>query len=357
MSVLLPVYNGEKYLEEAIVSVLNQTFTDFEVLVIDDCSTDGSVAIVERLKKQDSRLKFFQNKKNQGLFANYNRCIEHAAGRFIKPFAQDDILAPSAVGRMVDLMERDHSIALISCSCKIVDGQGKEGKTRCTFPESRKVKGKDTVLYNLLALTNWIGEPSTVMYRKEFSGTGFDTRLFHSGDLDMWFRVLLNGDYYFIDEPLASFRRHPGSATSTNLNGLLFALDAVALAKTYAEILKEIGVTEELYMRCVAEYAALQVDDLVRTNGLTVQEVITSAKKGCRIGISEDDKATALQMMDAFVELSYYTLRCLTFTLRDLSDVKCRLQSDKDYLSRRLEHMEQSTSWRLTAPIRKLLSP
>jgi hypothetical protein len=61
-------------------------------------------------------------------------------------------------------------------------------------------------------------------------------------------------------------------------------------------------------------------------------------------------------MMDAFAGLSFYSLRALTHTLRELSDVQCRLASDKEYLSRRLEHMEKSTSWRLTAPIRKLLS-
>lgn len=356
VSILLPVYNGEKYLEEAILSVIGQTFSDFELLVVDDCSTDRSVAIIERLKEKDSRIKFFKNEKNQGLFANYNRCIEYACGRFVKPFAQDDILAPTALEKMIALMEKDASLALVSSACKIVDGQGKVSRTRSTFPDSRKIKGKDVVLYNLLAITNWIGEPSTVMYRKELSGTGFDTRLFHYGDLDMWFRVLFHGDYYFINEPLASFRRHSGSATNKNLDGLLFALDAVVLAKTYAEILREIGVSDELYMRCVAEYAALQVDELVRTNGLTVQEVIDSARKGSRIGLSGDDNLIASQLMDAFVELSFYTLRSLTLTLRDLSDVQCRLQSDKEYLSRRLDHMEKSTSWRLTAPIRKLLS-
>ncbi len=356
ISILLPVYNGERYLEEAINSALSQSFSDFELIMSDDDSKDGSREIIERFRKQDSRINFVRNEENKGLFANYNQCLSMASGKYIKPFAQDDIFAPAAIERMLELMEGDDSIALVSCACNIIDAQGQTAKTRSTFPKSTRVKGKDAVLYNLLALTNWIGEPSTVMYRAQYAGTGFDTNHFHYGDLDMWLRVLLNGDYYFLSEPLSSFRRHQGSATNKNLSGLLFALDTVRLSKDYANILQECGVSDQLYMRCVAEYAALQLDELVRSNGLTVEEVISAARKGARIGLSSDDEAIALRMMDAFVELNFYTLRCLTHTLSNLSDVQCRLQSDKEYLSRRLEDMEQSTSWRLTAPMRKLLS-
>lgn len=356
VSILLPVFNGGKFLEAAIDSVLAQTHENFELIVVDDCSTDGSVAISERLKDQDSRIKFFQNESNVGLFANYNRCLEYASGAYVKPFAQDDLQAPTAVEKMLQVLEQDQTIALTSCARNIIDAEGHVTKTRCVIPESRTLRGQEAILYNMLALTNWIGEPSTVMFRKQFAGTGFDTTLFHYGDLDMWFRVLLNGEYHFIAEPLASFRTHPGSATSKNLSGLLFALDIISMSERYAQVLRDTGVSDELYKRCVSEYAALQVDELVRNEGLTLKDVIAAARKGARIGTAGDDKETALRMMDAFVGLSFYTLRSLTHTLRELSDVQCRLGSDKEYLSRRLENMEQSTSWKLTAPIRKLLS-
>lgn len=355
ISILLPVYNGEKFLEAAVASALAQTYKDFELVIVDDCSSDGSPALIERLQKQDSRIKSFRNEKNLGLFANYNRCLEQSSGEYIKPFAQDDILDPAALTTMLSILSKDKSIALTSCARNIIDADGQVVSKKCIFPQSRQLKGQDAVLYNMLALTNWIGEPSTVMFRKEHAGTGFDTTLFHYGDLDMWFRVLMHGDYYFIAEPLAGFRTHAGSATNKNLSGLLFALDIISMSQTYAQVLRETGVCDELYKRCIAEYAALQVDELVRKDGLTLEGVIEAARKGSRIGVCSDE-GTALRMMDAFVGLSFHTLRALTHTLRDLSDVQCRLGSDKEYLSRRLQHMEQSTSWRLTAPIRKLLS-
>ena len=356
VSILLPVYNGERHLEAAVNSALAQTENDFELIIVDDQSTDGSYRIAEELAGKDSRIKLSKNEKNLGLFANYNRCIAQAQGEFLKPFAQDDILSPNALEKMLHVLRSDSSIALVSGACNILDEQGKVSRTRSTFKDSRKIRGVDVILYNLLAVTNWVGEPSTVMYRRAFAGTGFDTNLFHSGDLEMWFRVLQNGDYYFLDECVAGFRRHAGSATNNNLRGLLFALDSVLLFKNYGRFIREAGIPDELYMRSVAEYAALQLDALVRESGLTVSDTLKAARKGARIGISDDDEAVALRLMDAFAQLSFYTLRCLTHTLAELSDVRCRLESDKEYLSRKLQHMEQSTSWRLTAPIRKLLS-
>ena len=356
VSILLPVYNGAKFLEAAVASDLAQTFADFEIIVVDDCSTDGSLDLIEQLAEQDRRIKFLRNERNLGLFANYNRCLEQAVGEYIKPFAQDDILAPGALAKMLEVLSKDKSIALTSCARNIIDADGSVLRTKCTFPQSRRVKGQDAVLYNMLALTNWIGEPSTVMFRKENAGTGFDTTLFHYGDLEMWFKVLLHGDYFFIAEPLAGFRTHAGSATNKNLSGLLFALDIISMSETYGRVLEETGVSDELFKRCIAEYAALQVDELVRNDGLTEKDVIAAARKGARIGVSSDAESISLRMMDAFAGLSFYSLRALTHTLRELSDVQCRLASDKEYLSRRLEHMEKSTSWRLTAPIRKLLS-
>ena len=76
VSILLPVYNGAKFLEAAVASALAQTFADFEIIVVDDCSTDGSLDLIEQLAEQDRRIKFLRNERNLGLFANYNRCLE-----------------------------------------------------------------------------------------------------------------------------------------------------------------------------------------------------------------------------------------------------------------------------------------
>ena len=142
VSILLPVYNGEAFLEAAIESALSQSFKDFELIVVDDCSTDGSWAIIERMRQRDPRIKSFTNETNQGLFANYNRCLSRAEGRYIKPFAQDDILAQDCLKRMFDVLEHDPSVVLVSSARNITDADGTIVETKCTFPGDRKVRGE-----------------------------------------------------------------------------------------------------------------------------------------------------------------------------------------------------------------------
>src|SRR5271165_929178 len=105
VSICLPLFNGASHLENALSSVLNQTYDNFEVVVVDDGSTDSSVALVKSLCKQDKRIRLYQNPKNLGLFANYNETIRQARGYYIKPFAQDDLLEHNALDRMSELLE------------------------------------------------------------------------------------------------------------------------------------------------------------------------------------------------------------------------------------------------------------
>ena len=353
VSILVPVYNGEAFLEAAIESALSQSFKDLELIIVDDCSTDGSKEIIERMSERDPRIKFFTNETNQGLFANYNRCLSLAKGRYIKPFAQDDILSPDCLQRMFDVLESESSVVLVSSARNITDGKGNILETKCTFPADRILPGSEVILYNLIVLSNWVGEPSTVMFRAEFAGTGFDTNCFHLGDIDMWFSILKNGDYYFIAEPLANFRRHNANATDNNLCGLLFALDAVYVGKKYRQILEEFGETEDHFLLRVAEYAAMQVDHLVTKQGLTVEEALAASVRGARIG--KNSPELERKILSAFVELSFIMMRSLTHTLSKLSDVEHRSESEKAYLQRQLEGMRTSTSWKLTAPIREIM--
>lgn len=354
ISILLPVFNGSAFLESAIDSALEQTFEDFELIIFDDCSTDDSVAIIERKLEQDSRIKFFANERNCGLFANYNLCLQQARGKYIKPFAQDDRLHPRCLQRMSEVLRSDSEISLVSSSRNICDERGEIVESRSLFPSDRKMSGKDVVLYNLIVLSNWIGEPSTVMYRADARRTVFDTRLFHYGDVDMWFQILEKGHYYFIADTLADFRRHSVSATNVNLSGLLFALDLIYLGKKYRSTLEEFGETEDHYHLRVAEYAAMELDHLVETDGLTVDKILEAALKGARIGILAP--AEQQRILLAFIELNMIMMRSLTHTLKNLSDVEHRTAAEKENLVRRLENMETSSSWQLTAPMREIIS-
>jgi hypothetical protein len=251
---------------------------------------------------------------------------------------------------MVEVLENDPELSLVSCARNITDAKGEIVESKLLFPEDRKIAGKDVILYNLLALSNWIGEPSAVMFRADSVSTGFDTNLYHYGDADMWFSVLKNGHYYFVAESLAEFRRHGDSASSSNLCGLLFALDLVYLGKKYRCDLEEFGESQEHFLLRVAEYAAMELDHLIGSEGLTVHKCVEAAIKGTRLAkLGPDDER---RLFSAFVELNYVMMRSLTHTIKNLSDVQHRTSAEKTHLLRTIENMKNSTSWKLTEPLR-----
>jgi glycosyltransferase involved in cell wall biosynthesis len=112
VSIGMPVYNGERYLPEAAQCVLTQTFEDFELIIADDCSTDGTAAICRELASRDPRVRYYRNQKNLGCMQNFNRVWELARGRYFKWAAQDDLLKPTYLERCVAVLDRDPAVAL-----------------------------------------------------------------------------------------------------------------------------------------------------------------------------------------------------------------------------------------------------
>ncbi|MCF6241606.1 MAG: glycosyltransferase [Bacteroidales bacterium] len=106
LSVLMTVYNREKYIAEAIESVLASTYTNFELIIVDDCSTDNSVEIAKSYEAKDSRIKVYVNEQNLGQFQNRNKAASYAKGKYIKYLDSDDIIYPHGLEVMVNAMER-----------------------------------------------------------------------------------------------------------------------------------------------------------------------------------------------------------------------------------------------------------
>src|SRR6185369_11714393 len=116
VSVCIPTYNYAAYLAETIESILAQNFADFELLIIDDNSTDDTRAVVEPYAQQDPRIRFSVNPKNLGMVQNWNHCLAQARGEYIKYVFGDDLLAsPDTLGRMVGLLDDDGAVSLV-CS-------------------------------------------------------------------------------------------------------------------------------------------------------------------------------------------------------------------------------------------------
>jgi len=232
----MPTYNFAHFLPEAIESVLGQTFTDFEFLIIDDRSQDNSAAIIQRYAARDERIRFSVNDRNLGMVKNWNTCLEQAGGVYIKYLFGDDKLATrESLAKMVSVLDTDPSVALVASARNVIDDRSEIRSVRAECRFAGKSKGVTIIQDCLFEQRNKIGEPSVVLFRKELAQRGFNAAYQQLVDLELWFAILEQGDFYFINEPLCSFREHSGQQTKKNLSRGLGIDEAYLLLKDYAE--------------------------------------------------------------------------------------------------------------------------
>lgn len=209
ITVILPVYNGMKYLEVSINSVLQQSFADFEFLVVDDCSNDGSYDYLCTI--QDQRLKLFRNPHNKGLFYNLNFLIGQSDAPLIKLWSQDDVMYPYCLERVL-VFHRLHPEVGFSYSARdIIDEKGN------VVPDSFKDQTPDIVSTRLhTRIAFYTGSiagniSNTTLSRKALDKTGlFNENMKISGDFEMWVRLAKDQPVGFIREPLIQLRNHEG---------------------------------------------------------------------------------------------------------------------------------------------------
>lgn len=159
ISVVMSVYNGEKYLRESIESILNQTFSDFEFIVANDGSTDNTPQILEEYKNRDSRIKIIQQ-ENIGLTKSLNKAINLANGEYIARQDVDDLSLPERLERQMKLFREKSNIDLIASWYYIIDGEGKVNLER-KLPDSKRVK-------KLLPFENLICHTSVMFKKSKF---------------------------------------------------------------------------------------------------------------------------------------------------------------------------------------------
>jgi glycosyltransferase involved in cell wall biosynthesis len=204
VSVIVPAYNAMTYLPETLKSVLQQTFTDFEVLIIDDGSTDNIVQWTGELV--DSRVKLIVQ-QNQGASVARNTGIAQAQGEYIAFLDADDLWEPTKLEKQVHCLEENPEIGLVHTNMLLIDWQGKSsGRVMKSNAEGDALKQ--------LLKQNTIATSSVIVRNDCLKTVGeFDRNLRYSQDWDMWVRIAARYPLAVIKEPLVSYRQHPNNAT------------------------------------------------------------------------------------------------------------------------------------------------
>lgn len=206
ISVLMPAYNCSQYIGEAIESILNQTYDDFELIVLDDCSTDDTVEIVKGFT--DSRIIYHCNEKNLGLANNLNAGLKIAKGKYIARMDGDDISLPERFQTQIDFLESHPDIDLCSCGLKMF-GHEQTVWVRESDPEAVKI----TMLFYSPVL-----HATSVWRRQSFEKHDlyYNQHAFPAEDYDLWSRAIFHCKLSNIPEVLYLYRIHGAQVTKTD---------------------------------------------------------------------------------------------------------------------------------------------
>lgn len=216
VSVITPVYNGAKHLAAAIESVLDQTYANWEYVVVDNCSKDQTRAIAEDYARRDPRVRVAQNESFLPIIANWNMALSHVSddSSYCKVLHADDWLLPDCLARMVELAEQQPGVGLVGSY--IQEGDEIAGKG---LPVERQVfSGREVCRDTLLDRYYAFGSPSALLLRSEEirrRPQGFYNEQYFHADLEACYRVLMTCDFGFIHDALTGSRKHAESMTNT----------------------------------------------------------------------------------------------------------------------------------------------
>ena len=362
VSILLPAYNHEKYLSETIESVLNQTYTDFELLISDDCSTDGSAQVISRYN--DERITVVLFEKNQGTVRALNHLLRLAEGEYVAVLGSDDVWEQDKLARQVDFLESNPDYAASFTKATIID------------QDSQVIDEEDLALAKVLEMDNF----HHAHMLKEFFLTG--NHLCHSSvlirtsvhreigeynvayrqlhDFDLWVRLLMEHDIYIMDEKLVRYRfvHNSGnvSQNTTKNNSRMYNE-----AKQIIEYLME-NIRDEDFLSAFSEF--------IIGKNITSKCQINCEKYFVLKNINwwnYYNTSVALQFL--YRHLDAAMLECMEqdygVTLKQLYEDMAigqeeelekivYLQGERDALQIQVNAMRTSTSWKITKPLREI---
>lgn len=228
VSVVMPSFGHARFVADAIVSVLEQSVDDLELLIIDDASTDDSRLIIERYREADRRVRAVFHDRNLGISRTMNEGVDAARGRFLASIASDDMWERRKLEKQLDVLSRNEDLVVWSDGT-IIDSDGRP--TGMLFAQlhggPRRKRSGD--IFDELLKGNFILGSSRIVKRANLDGIRRDERLLYLNDYRYAVDLASRYRYHFIEEPLVRYRIHPGNTVFRDLAG--YYRDSVVLKR------------------------------------------------------------------------------------------------------------------------------
>lgn len=207
ISVLFCVYNGERYLDEALKSIINQTYTNWEMIAIDDGSTDKSLAILYKYAKNDDRVKVY-TQKNIGLTKSLNKAIKLSSGKYLARQDADDISSQDRFLLQIKEFEKDDSVVLVTGKTEVINIQNR------TLIVTSPPKDYEGIKNTIFKLNNPFTHGSLMINKSALEKIdGYDENFISAQDFDMIIRLSNQGKFKILDNIIYKLKKHPESIT------------------------------------------------------------------------------------------------------------------------------------------------
>lgn len=233
ISIVLPVYNGEKYLKYSIDSILNQTYKDIELVIVNDCSTDRTTEIIDAYCKNDSRVSVINNTTNQKLPKSLNIGFSHCKGDYYTWTSDDNIMLSNAMERLLDDLQKTGADLAFS-RCETIDSNGN------TIGKTELYNDLNELYCNNIVLASFL-------YKKEVHDElhGYDVTKFLVEDYDFWLRAYRQFKFYFEPEILYQIRFHSQNLGVTRLEQV--KMSKIELLKENLEYVNDEKAVDSIY--------------------------------------------------------------------------------------------------------------
>lgn len=227
VSVLMPAYNAEKYIGEAIESILKQTFKDFEFIILDDASTDNTWKVIQKYAKKDRRIITLKSKKNLYIAKARNKLLKKVRGKYIIWQDADDVAMLFRIKDQYKFMENNPKVGICGGYLQFINERGKKISVRKYAPDN------DTIKKNVFKFAP-VAQPAAIVRKKCFQNVGyFNPKYAPSDDLDMNFKIGKKYEFANLKKVLIRYRQNTNSATFSNLRKM--ELLTIEIRKKYAK--------------------------------------------------------------------------------------------------------------------------
>ncbi len=216
----MPVYNGEFYIREAVKSILCQTFRDFELIIVNDGSTDGTAAIIQELS-HDKRIKVINNPANLGLTSTRNKGIAACSGAYLAMLDSDDIALPERLEKQVKFLDSNPDFGLVGSYVDLIDSNG-------VYLETQKYDAAPEFIPGILLFQNYFAQSAVMVRKTALPPVAYRSEYPLAEDYDLWTRISVKHKVANLKEVLSKYRIHQRNISKTKAEALAANLKGIA---------------------------------------------------------------------------------------------------------------------------------